>query len=57
MNSILVYVGHELVQGMLPWFWAGPETHWRYMAMNLGGAYIWVLISYVLHRNRFYLAL
>ncbi|XP_028968461.1 heparan-alpha-glucosaminide N-acetyltransferase [Galendromus occidentalis] len=57
MNSILVYVGHALVTDMLPWFWAGPETHWRYMAMNLGGAYIWVLIAYVLHENRVYLAL
>ena len=44
MNSILVYVGHELVQGMLPWFWAGPDAYTaadKVDALNATAGYIW----------------
>ncbi|XP_023338546.1 heparan-alpha-glucosaminide N-acetyltransferase [Eurytemora carolleeae] len=58
MNSILLYIGHEMVSGMLPWSWR-PFTgsHGELLAMNLWGAGLWIATSYLLYRRRVFLAL
>ncbi|XP_073978230.1 heparan-alpha-glucosaminide N-acetyltransferase [Rhodnius prolixus] len=59
MNAILLYVGHELCWNLFPW-------HFRYGRMNthliltveaIWGTFLWILISYWMHKNKFYLAL
>jgi len=58
MNSILVYIGHEMVSGMLPWSWKPfSESHAELLAMNMWGAGLWILSSYVLFKKRVFFAL
>lgn len=58
MNSILLYMGHEMVSGMLPWSWKPfTESHAEQLAMNMWGAGLWVATSYALYKNKFFLAL
>ena len=49
-NSILVYVGHEVVAGWFPFDWSSKETHTNMMARNMTGTTVWVIIAYYLHR-------
>jgi len=58
MNSILLYLGHELCSGMLPWSWRPyTQSHAELLGMNMWGCGLWVLTSYVLYRKRVFLAL
>jgi len=58
MNSILLYIGHEMVDGMIPWTWAPISgSHAELLAMNLWGAGLWVFTSYVLYKKRIFFAL
>ncbi|XP_062520516.1 heparan-alpha-glucosaminide N-acetyltransferase-like [Corticium candelabrum] len=54
-NSILVYVGHEIVFGWFPFGWSSDETHANLMARNLTGTALWVVISYYLYTIKFFL--
>ena len=58
MNSILVYVGHELASGKVPWGWSdGAGSHHVDLAVNLVGTSLWVLTAYYLHYIRYYLSI
>jgi len=58
MNSILLYIGHEMVGGMIPWSWKPfTSSHAELLAMNMWGAGLWVFTSFVLYRRKFFLAL
>lgn len=57
MNSIAVYVGHELVAGMFPWSWKCYETHWCYLFMNLWGTSLWVLAAFIMYRKKIFIAI
>jgi len=58
MNSILMYIGHEMVSGMLPWSWKPfSESHAEQLTMNMWGAGLWMLTSYLLYKKRFFFAL
>ncbi|XP_033835545.2 heparan-alpha-glucosaminide N-acetyltransferase [Periophthalmus magnuspinnatus] len=56
-NSILVYVGHSLLGFYFPFSWDMRlwDSHWELLFMNLWGTALWVLISYLLYRKRFFL--
>jgi len=55
MNSILMYMGHELLQEQFPFSFKVPvQTHGWLLFENLLGASCWVGISYVLFRNEFF---
>jgi len=57
MNSILLYVGHEMVSGMFPWSWRPFTTsHSEMLAMNMWGAGLWVITSFVLYNKKIFLA-
>uniref|UniRef100_A0A4W4H557 Heparan-alpha-glucosaminide N-acetyltransferase catalytic domain-containing protein n=1 Tax=Electrophorus electricus TaxID=8005 RepID=A0A4W4H557_ELEEL len=56
MNSILVYVGHEVFEGYFPFRWKmrDSQSHAEHLIQNLVATSIWVLISYVLYRKRIF---
>ena len=57
MNSILLYVGHELLMHCFPvQFWV-PETHAARLSMELWGAILWAAVAFCLHRSGVYLAI
>lgn len=57
MNSILLYVGHELTSKMFPWAWEVDKIHWQHLAINLWGTSLWVIISIWLYYKKFFLAI
>ncbi|KAI4874299.1 hypothetical protein NFI96_023186 [Prochilodus magdalenae] len=56
MNSILVYVGHEVFEDYFPFRWkmANSQSHAEHLTQNLLATSIWVLISYILYRKKIF---
>ncbi|XP_075785404.1 heparan-alpha-glucosaminide N-acetyltransferase isoform X2 [Pelodiscus sinensis] len=56
MNSILVYVGHEVFEDYFPFKWKmkDSQSHGEHLAQNLLATSIWVIISYLLYRKRIF---
>uniref|UniRef100_A0A3Q2ZA87 Heparan-alpha-glucosaminide N-acetyltransferase n=1 Tax=Kryptolebias marmoratus TaxID=37003 RepID=A0A3Q2ZA87_KRYMA len=54
MNSILVYVGHEVFQEYFPFRWrmANSQSHKEHLIQNLVATACWVFISYILYRKK-----
>ncbi|XP_033100076.1 heparan-alpha-glucosaminide N-acetyltransferase-like [Anneissia japonica] len=56
MNSIFLYIGHEVFSGYFPFSWKPfVGNHAEYLAMSLIGASIWVLIAFYLFKVNFFL--
>uniref|UniRef100_A0A2P2I1S4 Heparan-alpha-glucosaminide N-acetyltransferase-like n=1 Tax=Hirondellea gigas TaxID=1518452 RepID=A0A2P2I1S4_9CRUS len=57
LNSILLYVGHEITKGVFPFGWTpGGSTHGEHLLMNLWGTSLWGVIAYICHRKKLYLS-
>ncbi|KAK7166540.1 hypothetical protein R3I93_006332 [Phoxinus phoxinus] len=56
MNSILVYVGHEVFEEYFPFRWkmANNQSHAEHLAQNLLATSIWVFIAYLLYRKKIF---
>uniref|UniRef100_A0A8C4IJP5 Heparan-alpha-glucosaminide N-acetyltransferase n=1 Tax=Dicentrarchus labrax TaxID=13489 RepID=A0A8C4IJP5_DICLA len=56
MNSILVYVGHEVFEEYFPFRWqmANSQSHTEHLTQNLVATSCWVFISYVLYRKKIF---
>ncbi|XP_060917218.1 heparan-alpha-glucosaminide N-acetyltransferase [Labrus mixtus] len=56
MNSILVYVGHEVFEEYFPFRWrmVNSQSHAEHLTQNLLATSCWVLISYLLYRKRIF---
>ncbi|XP_031727819.1 heparan-alpha-glucosaminide N-acetyltransferase isoform X1 [Anarrhichthys ocellatus] len=56
MNSILVYVGHEVFEEYFPFRWrmANSQSHVEHLAQNLVATSCWVFISYMLYRKKIF---
>ncbi|XP_060720711.1 heparan-alpha-glucosaminide N-acetyltransferase isoform X1 [Tachysurus vachellii] len=56
MNSILVYVGHEVFEGYFPFRWKmwNSQSHAEHLTQNLLATCVWVLISYILYRKKIF---
>ncbi|XP_060772778.1 heparan-alpha-glucosaminide N-acetyltransferase-like [Neoarius graeffei] len=56
MNSILVYVGHEVFQDYFPFRWKmrNSQSHAEHLTQNLLATCVWVLISYILYRKKIF---
>ena len=56
MNSILVYVGSEILEQYFPFSWevSGDRQHADLLAMNLVGTSVWLIISYYLYCIKFF---
>ena len=61
MNSILLYLLHEILEGQIPF--CGDECHFKVdshgtrFAAQVGAITTWVLYSYYCHRRKFYLVI
>ncbi|XP_009305614.1 uncharacterized protein isoform X7 [Danio rerio] len=57
MNSIFVYVGHSLLGSYFPFSWEMrfQDSHWEPLFQNLWATGLWVFISYLLYRKKFFL--
>lgn len=53
-NSILIYVGHSLLGGFLPFSvrWDDTPSHEQLLTSNLIGTIMWVIIAHVLYQKR-----
>ncbi|XP_047477399.1 heparan-alpha-glucosaminide N-acetyltransferase-like [Penaeus chinensis] len=57
MNSIVLYVGHEICGSLLPFSWQPvAQYHVYHLIMNLWGASLWVFIAYFLHLKKIYVS-
>ncbi len=55
LNSILLYVGHELLQGYFPFEWAQEfPTHMSLITMNIIGVTLWALIARYCYAIKFF---
>lgn len=56
MNSILVYVGHEVFEEYFPFRWhmVNSQSHAEHLTQNLVATSCWVFISYVLYRKKIF---
>ncbi|XP_064004581.1 heparan-alpha-glucosaminide N-acetyltransferase isoform X1 [Pogoniulus pusillus] len=56
MNSILVYIGHEVFENYFPFKWKMQDTqsHAEHLTQNLTATTLWVIISYLLYRRRIF---
>ncbi|XP_064782809.1 heparan-alpha-glucosaminide N-acetyltransferase isoform X2 [Oncorhynchus masou masou] len=56
MNSILVYVGHEVLEQYFPFRWrmADSQSHAEHLTQNLLATSCWVLISFLLYRKNIF---
>lgn len=57
MNSILLYVGHEVFSDYVPFSWGITEhaSHAQWISMNLLGVSYWVIIAYYCYTIKFFL--
>lgn len=56
MNSIVLYVGHELLSGQFPVAFDVPQTHAAQLAMNIWGTFFWVIVAYYLDFKKIYIS-
>ncbi|KFR10450.1 Heparan-alpha-glucosaminide N-acetyltransferase, partial [Opisthocomus hoazin] len=56
MNSILVYIGHEVLENYFPFKWKmrDSQSHAEHLTQNLTATTLWVIISYLLYRRRIF---
>ncbi|XP_062430437.1 heparan-alpha-glucosaminide N-acetyltransferase isoform X3 [Rhea pennata] len=56
MNSILVYIGHEVFENYFPFKWKmqDSQSHAEHLTQNLTATTLWVIISYVLYKRRIF---
>ncbi|KAM4604387.1 heparan-alpha-glucosaminide N-acetyltransferase isoform 2-T2 [Polymixia lowei] len=56
MNSILVYIGHEVFEDYFPFRWrmADSQSHAEHLIQNLLATSCWVFISFILYRKKIF---
>ncbi|KAL1023884.1 hypothetical protein UPYG_G00048480 [Umbra pygmaea] len=56
MNSILVYVGHEVLEDYFPFRWrmSNSQSHAEHLTQNLLATSCWVFISFLLYRKKIF---
>uniref|UniRef100_A0A8C3TU09 Heparan-alpha-glucosaminide N-acetyltransferase n=1 Tax=Catharus ustulatus TaxID=91951 RepID=A0A8C3TU09_CATUS len=54
MNSILVYIGHQVFANYFPFKWKmqDSQSHAEHLTQNLTATTLWVIISYIFYRRR-----
>ncbi|XP_071953310.1 heparan-alpha-glucosaminide N-acetyltransferase-like [Antedon mediterranea] len=56
MNSIFLYIGHEVFQDYFPFSWVPyVGNHTEYLAISLIGTSLWALIAFYLYKVKFFL--
>ncbi len=57
MNSIMVYMCHEVFQHYFPVQFKVSHTHPAQLAMHLYGTAIWLIVSIVLYHKGIFIAI
>ncbi|CAF1406663.1 unnamed protein product [Adineta ricciae] len=58
MNSIVIYVGHEVCAKLFPVQFRVEETrHWQLMIMHLYGVIFWIIVAGVMYRKKTFIAI
>ncbi|OQV24758.1 Heparan-alpha-glucosaminide N-acetyltransferase [Hypsibius exemplaris] len=57
VNSIVIYVGSEVLSGLFPFSWQMPQNHAAQLFMSLWTTFIWWLISFLLYRRKVFIAI
>ena len=58
MNSIVIYVGHEVCAKLFPVQFRVEETrHWQLMIMHLYGVTFWIIVAGVMYRKKTFIAI
>ncbi|CAF0779451.1 unnamed protein product [Rotaria sp. Silwood1] len=57
MNSIVLYVGHEICSQSFPVQFEVQETHAKLLALHVYGALFWALIAGILYYNKIFIAI
>ncbi|KAK2499425.1 hypothetical protein MC885_019377 [Smutsia gigantea] len=54
MNSILVYVGHEVFENYFPFQWklGDSQSHREHLTQNIVATALWVFIAYILYKKK-----
>ena len=56
LNSILIYMGHEVFQLYFPFSWKGIEVnHAIFLLSNEIGVSVWIAIAFYCHCMKFYI--
>ncbi|GAM17710.1 hypothetical protein SAMD00019534_008850, partial [Acytostelium subglobosum LB1] len=56
MNPITIYMGHEILGGYFPFsFYTNPTTHTLFMLSNCIGVGCWLVIAYMMYRNKVFI--
>ena len=56
MNSIALYMGHEIMSGRFPVAWEVPSMHAFLLPLNIWGTTVWVLLAWFLHYKGVFLS-
>ncbi|XP_069123986.1 heparan-alpha-glucosaminide N-acetyltransferase-like isoform X3 [Argopecten irradians] len=57
MNSIVIYMGHEVLHNAFPVKWAVSPTHAALLPMNLWGTAFWVFVAVFLYCKKVFVAI
>ncbi|KAK7864612.1 hypothetical protein R5R35_003200 [Gryllus longicercus] len=58
MNPLILYVGHELAKNKFPWSWEPYyHTHTEFLAMDVWGTCLWLLIAFILFKKDIFLSI
>ncbi|XP_006897065.1 PREDICTED: heparan-alpha-glucosaminide N-acetyltransferase [Elephantulus edwardii] len=57
MNSILVYIGHEVFRNYFPFQWKldDNQSHREHLIQNIVATALWVFIAYILYKKKVFL--
>lgn len=58
-NPILLYLAHSIFQNSLPLTLINflPNTHWSHLTYSLCGVAFWILVAYVLYKNKIFVSI
>jgi heparan-alpha-glucosaminide N-acetyltransferase len=57
MNSIAIYLLHEVLHWYFPVQFKVGNTHAEELAMNLWGTCLWVFVAFMFHRQKVFIAI
>ena len=57
MNSIVLYLGHGVAWQLFPfhYIWGPMDTHWAKLPEALWGSGVWLVVAYVMYRNKVFI--
>lgn len=57
MNSIVIYVCHEVFRDYFPVQFHVADTHAAHLALNIWGTTFWVVVAAYMHHKKIFIAI